>query len=106
MEVKSVVKRFLAKEAEENLYVKEKNLVVPQEKSGHFVTMNDNPKLSAVKQRKTDNAIGKYSPKNIIQKMLCHRLKSQRNMTFIMFDSGSDRVALSYCLLFGQLYSV
>lgn len=29
MEVKSVVKRFLAKEAEENLYVKEKNLVVP-----------------------------------------------------------------------------
>ena len=29
MEVKSVVKRFLAKEAEENLYVKGKNLVVP-----------------------------------------------------------------------------
>ena len=67
--------------------------------------MNDNRKLSVVKRRKTDNAIGKYAPKNITQKMLCHRLKSQRNMVFIMFDSGSDRVALSYCLLFGQLYS-
>lgn len=76
MEVKSVVKRFLAKEAEENIYVKEKNLLVHWEKSGHFVTMNDNPKLSGVKQRKKDNAIGKYCPKNIIQKMLWHRLKS------------------------------
>ena len=104
MEVKSVLKRFLAKEAEENLYLKifqraGKNQDI-------FVAMSDNPKSSAVKQRKTDNAMGKYCPKNIIQKMLCHRLKSQRNMTFIMFDSGSDRVALSYCLLFGQLYPV
>ena len=29
MEVKSVVKRFLANETEENLYVKEKNLLAP-----------------------------------------------------------------------------
>ena len=36
MEMKSVVKRFLAKEAEENLYVKEKNLLAPWENAGHF----------------------------------------------------------------------
>lgn len=67
MEVKSVLKRFLAKEAEENLYLK--IFQRPGKNQDIFVTTNDSPKLSAVKQRKTDNAMGKYSPKNIIQRL-------------------------------------